>query len=326
MQQLIRQSEAVRIDSMLKAGVIGTGYLGQHHARILSELEGVDLTAVVDIEGTRAAAIGDKYGAPAYTDFRKALDKADAFCIVTPTITHYEIARECLRAGKDILIEKPITESVAEADDLEEIALQGGVIIQVGHLERFNPAVIALYPLIQGPRFFEAERLSPYLGRGTDVDITLDLMIHDIDIVLAILSHEGKSTAIRDTKAAVARVLTDKIDMAKVWIEFDNGAQALMTASRLSHEKSRKLKIFQKESFLLVDYQGMEIQKYYRQGSAIEQESVQVEKREPLREELKDFVKCVTTRRTPVVSAREGREALRIALLIGNKMGRRVEA
>lgn len=311
---------------MLKAGVIGTGYLGQHHARILSEIDGVDLTAVVDIDGSRAAMIGGKYGARAYTDFRKALGEADAFSIVTPTITHYAIAKECLRAGKDILIEKPITDSVAEADELEEIAAQEGAIIQVGHLERFNPAVIALYPLIEGPRFFEAERISPYLGRGIDVDITLDLMIHDIDIVLAILSHEKKSAAIRDTKATIARVLTDKIDMAKVWIEFDNGAQALMTASRLSHEKSRKLKIFQKESFLVLDYQNMEIQRYYKQGLSIERESVRVEKREPLREELKDFVSCVKTRRSPVVSAGQGREALKIALLIGQKIGRKVEA
>lgn len=311
---------------MLKAGVIGAGYLGQHHARILSDLDGVCLTAVVDIDGSRAAMIGGKYGAPAFTDIRKALGKADAFSIVTPTITHYAIAKECLRAGKDILIEKPITDSVAEASDLEEIAAREGSIIQVGHLERFNPAVIALYPMIEMPRFFEAERLSPYLGRGTDVDITLDLMIHDIDIVLAILALEKRSAMIRDTKATIARVLTDKIDMAKVWIEFDNGVQALMTASRLSHEKSRKLKIFQKESFLLLDYQNMEIRKYYKQGLSIEQESIKVEKKEPLREELKDFVDCVKTRRSPVVSASEGREALRIALLIGQKIGRKVEA
>ncbi len=305
---------------MVKVGVVGVGYLGRHHARVFSELDDVRLAGIVDVDGGRAKEIAEKYGCNAYLDYRELLRKVDALSIVTPTTAHYEIARECIRAGKDVLIEKPITATLEEADGLVEESAKAGVIVQVGHLERFNPAVLTVFPLIDSPRFFEAERLSPYLGRGTDVDITLDLMIHDIDIILALLSHQGKGVGVKDTKAAVAKVLTNTIDVAKVWLEFNNGAQALMTASRLSLERSRKLKIFQKESYLLLDYQDMTIRKFYKKGAEIVHDSIAVEKKEPLREELRDFVDCVIKRRTPVVSAVEGRNALRIALQIGEQL------
>jgi predicted dehydrogenase len=307
---------------MVNVGVIGAGYLGQHHARIYAELDGVRLTAVVDTDGARADEIARRYGSTAFVDYRQVLDKVDAVSIVTPTSTHFEIGRDCIRAGKDVMIEKPLTALLSEADALVEEADKAGVIAQVGHLERFNPAVLAVYPLIDSPRFIEAERLSPFLGRGIDVDITLDLMIHDIDIILALLSHDQGAVTVRDTKALVAQVLTGKIDLAKVWLEFSTGTQALLTASRLSPEKSRTLKIFQEASYLLVDYQQMDIKRFFTRNGQVSHETIHVDKCEPLREELKDFMECVVTRRGPVVSARDGRNALALALHIGEKFRR----
>jgi len=309
---------------MVKVGVIGVGYLGQHHARILSAIHGVKLAAVIDIDREQVAKIGQQYECDAYTDFRDALDKADAFSIVTPTIAHHAIAKECIDAGKDILVEKPFTCATEEADELIEAAERAGVIVQVGHLERFNPAIMAIYPLIDNPRFFEAERLSPFLGRGTDVDITLDLMIHDIDIILALLSRRERDISVKDAKTIVARVLTDKVDVAKVWLEFHNGVQALMTASRVSFEKSRKLKIFQKDSYFLVDYQNMEVKRFFKEGNKLNYEPIMVEKKEPLKEELKSFVESLITRRPPVVSAKDGRNALKVALQIGEQMNKKI--
>jgi predicted dehydrogenase len=305
---------------MIDIGVIGVGYLGQHHARILSELEGARLTAIVDVDLKRAEEIAIKYGGKAFADFREAISNADAFSIAAPTTMHHGIAMECIKAGKDILIEKPIAATIEEADEIISESQKRGVIVQVGHLERFNPAVLAIYPLITHPVFFEAERLSPFLGRGIDVDITLDLMIHDIDIILAILSHSGATPAVKEIKASAARVLTENIDEARAWFEFDNGVQALLTASRLSFEKSRKLKIFQDDAFLLVDYQNMEIKRFRKENGSITSESIHVEKHEPLKEELKDFIECIVNRRRPLVSAKDGRNALKIAMEISERI------
>ncbi len=298
---------------MLKVGVIGVGYLGQHHARIFAELDDVSMVAVADTDGERAREIAVKYGCKAYTDYRKLLDEVDAVSIVTPTTLHYAVAMDCILAGKDVLIEKPITATIEEADRLIAASGETGMLIQVGHLERFNPVVPALYPLLDAPEFIEAERLSPFQGRGVDVDITLDLMIHDIDVVLSIM---GESV-VSDVKAAGSKFITDTIDIAKVWLEFDSGAHALLAASRIASGKSRKLTIFQKNSYLVMDYQQMEIKKFFRRGDVIVSDSILVEKTEPLKAELKDFVKCVGNRSRPEVCAVKGRNALKIALQAG---------
>ena len=305
---------------VINIGVIGVGYLGQHHARIFSELEGVNLAAVIDTDLRRAEEMATKYGAKAFVDHRDALRSVNALSIAAPTTLHHRIALDCIRAGKDILIEKPIAVTIEEADEIIRESDNNGVIVQVGHLERFNPAVQAVFPLIKHPVFFEAQRLSPFLGRGIDVDITLDLMIHDIDIILAILAHSGALPAVRDIKASVAKVLTPKIDEARAWFEFENGAQALMIASRLSFEKSRRLKIFQDDAFLLVDYQGMEIKRFSNENGKIIDETIPVAKHEPLKEELRDFIDCIAKRRRPLVSASDGRTALKIAMMIGEKI------
>ena len=303
----------------VRIGVIGVGYLGQHHERIYSELENVELTAVVDIDKKKANAFAEKYGCKAYYDYKYILNEVDAVSIVTPTTTHYSIALDCIKAGKDILIEKPITMNVKEAEKLINEAEKRDCIIQVGHLERYNPAVLAASEMIKKPLFIESERLSPFLGRGTDVDVTLDLMIHDIDIILSLIS-----SPVKDIRAVGAKVLTDKIDVAKAWLAFENGCIALATVSRLSPEKLRRLKVFQKDSYISIDYQSSEIKRHFRTKEGISFAVTKPENKEPLKEELKDFINCVKERRRPTVSAVEGKNALKIVLEISKiiKKGR----
>ena len=295
------------------------GYLGRHHARVYSELEGVELAAVVDPDRGRAGEVATQYGCSAHTDFREVLDLADVLSIVTPTTLHHAIALECIRSGKDILIEKPVTVTIAEADSLIEAAEKAGVIVQVGHLERFNPAVTALMPLIERPGFIEARRLSPFQGRGTDVDITLDLMIHDIDIVLALVNKTG-ARPLTDLRASGARMLTPNIDSAHAWLEFGGECSVSLAANRTSTEKGRTLTVFQGDHCLAVDYQNMELKRFSGSGDGLITETLAVKKSEPLREELRHFCDCAARRGRPEVSAMEGRNALDIALKIGEKI------
>jgi predicted dehydrogenase len=300
----------------IRVAVIGAGYLGRHHARIFSGLEGAELAAVVDIEPARAEEVSAAYGCPAHTDYRNVLDDVQAVSVVTPTIFHYDIAMGCLRAGKDVLIEKPITATVEEADLIINEAEKRNAIVQVGHLERYNPAVVKVAEFIKRPEFIESERVSPFPNRGLDVDVTLDLMIHDIDIVMSLI--EG--AVVKDVRVVGAKVLTDKFDVAKAWVEFEGGVTALITASRISGQKQRKLKIYQEDSFVVLDYMKRNITRHFRKdsGNSIASESLDIEDREPLKEELIDFVKCVKERRIPKVSAVEGRDALDVALRITN--------
>jgi len=295
----------------LRIGVIGVGYLGQHHARIFSELEDVELIGVADRDAGRAEEIAARYGCTGFPDWRALVAKCDAISVVTPTTTHHEIALACLQADRDVFIEKPITESLEEAREIITEADSRGRILQVGHLERYNPGIVAARGLIREPRFIEAERLSPFLGRGTDVDITLDLMIHDIDIVTGIVQSPVKSIS-----ATGDRVLTGKIDAAKAWIEFENGCKALVTASRLATEKVRRLQVHQEGSYISIDYQTQEVRRYFKDAAGIAFDVIKPESREPLKEELKDFVSCVSGRTCPRVSGREAMQALEIVLTI----------
>jgi predicted dehydrogenase len=299
----------------VRIGVIGVGYLGKHHARIYSELEEADLVAVADINTSRAEDIAKTYGCKAFSNHAEIMKECDALSIVTPTITHHVIAKDCLSAGKDILIEKPITENVDEARDIIEVAEKKDVILQIGHIERYNQGIIAASEMIREPRFIESERLSPFLGRGTDVDVTLDLMIHDIDIVMSIVQ-----SRLKDIRATGAAVLTDKLDVAKVWLEFENGCKALITASRLSPEKQRKLKVFQKDAFISIDFQSQEVRRYFKKASEISFDVLKPENKEPLKEELSDFIYCVKNRKKPRVSGVEAMDALEVALRITEKL------
>jgi predicted dehydrogenase len=299
-----------------RACVVGVGYLGRHHARIYADLEGVDLVAVADTDEAAAREVADQYGCRAYADFREALGDVDAVSIVTPTSSHHEVGMACLRAGKDVLIEKPITATVAEADELILEAGERGALLQVGHLERYNPAVVALAGMVTSPVFIESERVSPMQGRGLDVDVTLDLMIHDIDIVMSLLG----GAAPTDVRVVGAKVLTEKVDVAKAWVEFEGGVTALITASRISGQKQRLLKLYQEDSFVVLDYQNMSIRRHVKSGAGIAADTLQVESREPLKEEIEDFIQCIRQRRQPRVSGIDGREALRVALDITGRI------
>ncbi|HAM53809.1 MAG TPA: hypothetical protein DCP92_25100, partial [Nitrospiraceae bacterium] len=242
----------------VKVAVVGAGYLGQHHARVYSELEDAELVGVVDTDVERAEEVAEKYGSTAYSNYRDILGNTDALSIVIPTTSHYEVTLDCIRAGKDVLVEKPITVNLDEASELIREAERMDSVLQVGHLERYNPGVIALSHMIEEPRFIEAVRVSPFLKRGDDVDVTLDLMIHDIDVILSIVP-----SPIKTIRAAGFSFITERIDEARAWIDFDNGTAALLTASRMAGEKQRRLKIFQPKSYMELDYQRAEIRRYY---------------------------------------------------------------
>ncbi len=295
----------------IRVGVIGVGYLGQHHARVFSGLDGVDLVGVADADIRKAGEIAGKYNCGSFASYADLIEVCDVLSIVTPTTTHHAIGMDCLRAGRDLFIEKPITERLDEARELIEAAEKNNLILQVGHLERYNPGIIAAREMVSDPIFVEAERLSPFLGRGIDVDVTLDLMIHDIDIVMSLVRSE-----VKDIRATGDSVMTGKIDVAKAWLEFENGCKALITASRLAPEKMRKLRIHQRDSYISVDYQSQEVRRYFKEAAEISFDVIKPENKEPLKEELNDFIACVQNRKKPMVSGKEAMDALEIVLKI----------
>lgn len=294
----------------VRVGVIGVGYLGRHHARIFSELADVDLVGVADIDGASAEETAQKYGCAASSDYRELVPRCDALSIATPTWTHHDVAVYCLREGKGILVEKPITTGLEEADDILEEAGRKGLLLQVGHLERYNPAVVALSEMVGDPVFIECERLSPFLGRGTDVDVTLDLMIHDVDIVMSMVR-----AGVKNIRATGGSIATPNIDVAEAWLEFENGCTAVLAASRLEQEKRRALRVFQADSYISLDYQNQRIVRYGKNGGGTPG-VIEPAGREPLREELKDFIRCVETGERPRVSGDDAVRALRTVLEI----------
>ncbi|MBF0336432.1 MAG: Gfo/Idh/MocA family oxidoreductase [Nitrospirae bacterium] len=312
-----------RRTSALHVGVIGAGYFGRHHCRILSGLDGVVLRAVSD---TNQQALDDALrnhgrkehtGSPSAlstsTDYRQILPLVDAVVIATPTATHCPIALECLRAGKHVFIEKPISSTLLEADAIIQEAHSRGLITQVGHVERYNPAFLRAQSLIDIPLCIETERLSPLIPRAFNIDVTLDLMIHDIDIVLAIARSKARSV-----KAVGARVLTQKTDMARAWIEFESGLNAVLMTGRLYPHKKRTLKVVQRDTSLSVDLHNITLTRYFKDGTSIATEDIAVESSEPLQSELMDFVNCIRDNRQPPVTAVEARYALELTLLINN--------
>ncbi len=299
------------MQNKLKVGVIGVGSIGVHHARIFAELKGVDLVGVVDIDFTKAQRIASKYDCKAYENYPDIIGLVDAVAIAVPTAMHFQIAMDCLKKDKDILIEKPITSTVEEAEELVSEAVKRSCILQIGHLERFNAGLSLISSMIKNPRFIESMRLSPFLGRSTDVDVTLDLMIHDIDIILSLVRSE-----ISDLRATGAKILTDNIDIAYAWLEFKNGCIAEVVASRIATEKVRQLKVFQQNAYLNLDYQTHEVSCYTKLNDKVETEVKKPEGKEPLKEELISFVGCVKNRVQPIVSGIEGKKALQIALKI----------
>lgn len=302
---------------MINVGVIGVGSIGVHHARIYSGLEDVHLAGIVDPDTGRAHEIAAKHNCKVFSSYQELIDSVDAVSIAVPTTLHFEIAMACLKNNRHILVEKPVTTTLEEADRLIEEADRRNLTFQVGHLERFNAGVSMISAMVNKPKFIESQRLSPFLGRGTDVDVTLDLMIHDIDIILSLVDSE-----IADIRATGAKVLTDNIDIAHAWIEFENGCIAEAVSSRIADDKKRELKIFQHNAYLNLDYQKQEVSCYIKQNGNVEKETRKPEVKEPLKEQLISFIECIKNSTAPLVSGREGKEALKVVLKISGLVNR----
>ena len=302
----------------LRVGVIGVGYLGKFHAEKYSKMENVDLVGVVDVNKERAKKVAKKIDAHPYTYYKDLYGKVDAVSIVVPTPVHSIVSRDFLENDIDVLIEKPITETLEEADKLIQIAESRGLIIQVGHLERFNSAVVALQDIIKKPMFIESHRLSIYKERGTDVSVVHDLMIHDIDIILNFVKSDLKSI-----HAAGIPVISNNIDIANSRLEFKNGCVANVTASRISTKNERKIRLFQRDAYISVDFanHGITIIRQNGQNSyglipGMDIQQLCFTKGDALEDELKSFVQAVFKREAPAVTGQMGRDALKIALSI----------
>lgn len=302
----------------ITVGVIGVGYLGKFHAEKYAAMEGVTLAGVADVDHEKAAEIAKKCNTEMFTDYRDMLDHVDAVSVVVPTSQHYEVADTCLEKGIDVLIEKPMTETLDQADALIAKAAAKNLIIQVGHLERFNPAVMAMEKHITQPLFIESHRIHVFKSRGLDVDVVLDLMIHDIDIILSIVD-----APIKTIHTVGVPVVTPTTDIANARLIFENGCTANVTVSRISKDNIRRIRVFQPRSFVSVDYGKKEItvirlKKEISENGFPKEEIIRssYEEKDALETELKDFAANVRNRSTPRVSGSEGRRAIAVALEI----------
>lgn len=285
--------------------------MGRNHARVYSLLEGVALTAVYDQDTARARAVAEEFGGVAVESLEELAEKAQVISVAVPTSAHLEVGSELMERGADILVEKPIAANGADAQRLVELAGELGRILQVGHIERFNPVLRELEAKLTRPRFIEAHRLSPFPNRSLDIGVVLDLMIHDLEVIL----HLVKSP-LEKVDAVGVPVLTSYEDIANVRLRFEDGCVANVTASRISPERMRKIRVFQEDCYLSLDYQEQEGQIYQRDGLQISQKEVAVEKDEPLKLQLQAFVSSVRERAEPTVTGQQGAAALEVALEI----------
>ncbi len=299
----------------IKVGVIGTGHIGREHARIYANLPGVEFAGVHDIDPAVAQRIAQQYNIRAFPSLDEMIPLVDAVSVATPTVAHRNVARPFLQAGKHVLVEKPIAEDVGAARDMVNLARDNGAILQVGHIERFNPVLRLLEERLTRPRFIEAHRLSPYPGRSTDIGVVLDLMIHDLDVILHLVR-----SPIASLDAVGVAVLSRGEDIANARLRFENGCVANITTSRISPEKMRKIRVFQEDAYLSLDYQNQSGEIYRKVKSQITREKVPLEREEPLRLELESFVECARSRRAPVVSGEQGAAALDVAIEITDRI------
>jgi predicted dehydrogenase len=295
---------------LTRVAVVGVGQFGQNHCRAIHESDHARLSAVCDINATRAAEIGAQYATRSCSDVRELAGHADAAIVAVPTTAHEPVAQALLEAGMDVLVEKPITADVAAAGRLIETAERRGRILQVGHLERFNPGVVELERRATLPLFFEIHRLSLFSPRSLDIDVVLDLMIHDIDIVLALTRAEPT-----EIRAAGISILSPKVDIANVRLQWANGCVANLTASRVSTEKVRKLRLFQPQQYLSLDYTRQDLAVFsVGEGRQIGFQQAEVVKGEPLKLQLEAFLNSVRTRNTPKCNGPSARQTLGVAL------------
>ena len=306
----------------IRAAVIGVCYLGHFHAEKYAELANAELVAVVDLDRERAEVVAGKVGARPCTDYREILDQVDAVSIVVPTQAHYEVAKAFLEKGVHVLLEKPITTTLAEADELIRIAAAQKAVFQVGHLERFNPVVVALDGIVKQPGFIESIRIAPFKPRGTDVNVVLDLMIHDIDIIQNIVGSK-----VEQINSIGTPVFTEEEDIANARIRFANGCVANVTASRISLKSERKMRIFQPDAYISVDFQNKTFA-VFRKGDGemfpgvpnITKEEHSFGQTDALKNEIEAFLDAVIHDKPPVVSGEDGRYALETALKIIKKL------
>ncbi len=321
---------------MIRAGVVGVGHLGRHHARIYAGLSHCNLVAVADNQYARAEEVAGQYGCRAVMEARDLFSDVDCLSIAVPTPVHYEIAEAALNAGLDVLIEKPICPTVAQAAKLVDLARRKKRILQVGHVERFNGAVERVIGLVKAPRFVEAMRLSPFGSRGIETSVVLELMIHDIDLVLSFVGEEPSKV-----DAIGVPVLSGEVDIANARLEFPSGCVANLTASRVSRERMRKIRVFQPDAYISLDYLKEEAAVYRRKPGVkwtldeavakgleglVDFKLLKGDGEEPLKKELTAFLKAVETRVRPVVSGEDGLSALKVALRVLRKMGAKGEA
>jgi len=304
----------------LRIGVVGIGHLGGYHLQKYDLIEGCRITAVADVVAERAQRAAAQYGSQAYVDHRELLGKVDAVSIAVPTVAHHETALTFLEAGVHVLLEKPITVTLAEADALIAAAARSNVVLQVGFVERFNPAVIALAKVIKQPLFIESHRLHPFFERGTDVDVILDLMIHDLDIILHFVRSPLKAI-----DAVGVSVLSDKVDITNVRLKFASGCVANITASRVTGKTLQKIRFFGVDGYHAVDFSKRDLISLSKKTSEsgkleIFSNAVEVRQHDPLEAEIRSFVNTVRTGSPPLVTGRDGRDALELALKISRKM------
>ena len=320
----------------LRVGVAGTGSLGFHHARLLRGVEGVTFGGIYEANAERAAAVAAELGVMAHATLDALLSSVDALSIVTPTPSHHAVAKAALAAGKHLLIEKPITATIDEADELIALAQKKGVLVQIGHIERFNRAIRAALPHVDHPLFIDSDRLAPFNPRGSDVAVVLDLMIHDIDLLLTLTG--AKVAAI---SAVGIPVLTPSVDIANARITFESGAVATITASRVSKDRMRKLRIFQRNGYLSLDLAagtgemyrlrtGMDLAALARTAQPleafVERVAIDAPEGEPLKLELESFVAALRGEAPVAVTAKDGRDALAVALRIVQDIERSLPA
>jgi predicted dehydrogenase len=299
------------MSKLTRLGVVGVGSIGKNHARICAELSDAQFSAVFDIRRESAEAVAAQYGAKVAQSLEEFISLVDAATVAAPTAVHHDIGRALLTHGKHVLIEKPITETTAQAEDLVRLARERALILQVGHIERFNPILSALEQRLTRPRFIESHRLSPYPFRSVEIGVVLDLMIHDLEIILHLVR-----SPIKSIDAVGVPVLSKGEDIANARIRFENGCIANVTASRISPEKMRKIRVFQKDAYLSLDYQAQAGEIFRLVDGQITRESVAIEKEEPLKRELQSFVECARQGLQPIVSASGATAALEVAIEI----------
>ena len=299
----------------LRVGVVGVGHIGSNHARLYAAQSTAEFTAIYDTDQAKAEQLAAEHGVRASGSLGEFLDEIDAASIATPTNSHFEVTRQLIERGKHALVEKPIAENPAEATELARMAAERQVILQVGHVERFNPVLSALEQRLTHPRFIEAHRLSPYPNRSTDIGVVLDLMIHDLEIILHLVR-----SPVQTIDAVGVPVLSRGEDIANARLRFENGCVANITSSRISPERMRKIRVFQEDAYLSLDYQSQTGEIFRRTATGIDREEVEIEREEPLKQQLASFIECAATGRAPKVSGFEATAALELAVEITKRI------